>query len=344
MTESNIMSMLHLMGIGNGRLNSTRTRIQASCPFARWKHQRNTDKKPSFSVKIDATGKSVAYCHACGTKGTLLQIAKELDGHAYARNVIDFVKENENYPPDFFKKDNKKFGRRLNWKKAYWLMDDKDKGIIQKPPIESATVVFDEANIAVLPWDTIKPYIKSIPRYVLNRGITKETAKAFMLGYIKKQMCLLIPVIDRKQRLVGYTRRFLFERDDLPKYIHSTGFVKTNFLLGEHLITPERGDIVITEGFFDVGKIYQAGFNALGVMGSSMSEIQAMKVIEMLPEGKKIILMFDNDKAGIKAMNEAYRLLKNDAYVMKRLPPDGKDAGDLTEKQIISLIRTNECK
>jgi len=221
-------------------------------------------------------------------------------------------------------------------------MGEEGRGVIEAPPIEE--VVFDESKVQILPWEKIEPYLKSIPQYVLNRGITKDTAKAFRLGYHKARLSVFMPVIDRKNRLVGTIHRAIRPSDTIPKYLYNKGFQKSNFLYGENLIVPERGDIILVEGPFDTMKVYQAGFNVGGIMGSELSNIQAIKIIEMLPKDAKVIIMMDGDEAGVKSMEIAYNKLKDKIPCVKRLAPEGKDPGDLSEKQISELVNRNEVK
>ncbi len=339
MTESGIIGMLHLMGVRNMRVNSAGTGVQADCPFARWRHSDGMDRKPSFSIKIDNSEKSVGYCFACHTSGTLMQIVKDYGDLTYAENVIEYIWENENYKEEY---RDKSWGRRLDWKKAKWLLGDEGRGIIAPTPIEE--VVFDESKVATIPWDNIERFLKSIPQYVLNRGITKETAQVFRLGYDKRRLSVLMPVIDRKNRLVGITHRAIRPSETLPKYLYNKGFHKMNFLYGENLITQERGDIVLVEGQFDVLKVYQTGLNTAGTIGSYLADIQARKLIELLPRDSKIIIMMDGDVAGKKLTDIAYEKLKEKVPCIKRFVPEGKDPGDLSEKQIIELVNRNELK
>ena len=345
MTESNIIEMLHLMGVNHCKPNSKHSHIISSCPVATWNHKKGTDNTPSFSVKIDGTGKSVGHCFACSFGGTMMQLAKEYGSHVHSGNIVDFLKKNENYPDDYFKPQNDgKFGRKLDWARARWLFGDNN-GNEKRKFDEVAAVPFDEDKVEAMEWKLIEKYMKSIPQYVLNRGITKEMAKIWRLGYNKAFQRVMMPEIDRRNRLVGYSQRAIGKpKGDFPKYLFNTGFVKMNFLYGEHLITADRGDIILVEGQFDALKIYQAGYNVLALRGSELSVVQARKIIELLPAGRKVILMMDGDDAGRKITVQAFEMLKDDVQVIKRTLKEGEDPGDLNTKQILDLILTNEYK
>jgi DNA primase len=341
MTADNIIETLRLMGIS--KVKKTGSNIMCSCPFSRWEHTNGKDEHPSFSVKIDNSGKSVAICFSCSRKGTLLQIVKEFNELAQAEQVIDYVRKNENYDSGFVQKG---FGRVLDLKRAQWLLSDDEKKEREAiKPVEYEAEVFDEGKVEVIDWEWMSKYLVSIPQYVLNRGISKETAKIWRLGYNKAALRVMHPVIDRRNRCVGYFQRSIGEsQDGMPKYLYNKGFKKSFFLYGENLITAERGDIVIVEGGYDALKVYQAGFNVLAEFGSSLSEVQAQKVIDLLPVGKKVVIMTDGDQAGEKARKRALELLKDRAFCVSRILHDGEDPGGLNEKQIQDLVLRNEYK
>ena len=339
MNEMNIMTMLYKMGVGNAKLNHRKTHVMSSCPLARTNHGQGSDKNPSFSVKIDHIDKSVCHCFACGYGGTLMQLAKTSDGD----EIVNFVKDHENYKD--LSREDKTFGKRLDWNRAKWLFGDNDKQRETLAMTEYIPEVFDEDKVIVLEWKLINKYLKSIPQYILNRGITKETAKAWRLGYNKQFRRVVIPSIDRRNRLVGYAQRSIGEpKDGYPKYLFNTGFLKMNFLFGENLVDAKRGDLVLVEGQLDAMKVYQSGFNGLGMLGSELSDVQARKIVELLPDGAKVIIMMDDDEAGKKASGKAYDKLKDKLYCIRRILRDGHDPGCLTEKQIQDLIKTNEYK
>lgn len=337
MNDVDIRTFLQMMGVVHVRKSGGN--ITAECPFGPYKHSKGSDSHPSFSVKINITGKSVANCFACKTSGTLLQLANEFNNYAHAPHVIQFVKDNEWMEP---KEDKPKtFGHKLDWRKAKWLLSGEE----QKEVIMHASKVFDEDAVQTIPLEKITKYLKSIPAYVINRGISKQTAKDWSLGYDKKMLRVVMPVFDRRNRLVGYAKRDITpEKKDLPKYLFNRGFEKEFYLYGENLISPSRGDIVVVEGQFDALKVYQAGFNAVAVLGSFMSETQACKIKDALPLGKKVIIMMDGDEAGEKATEQILTILSDKVYAAKRILPSGKDPGEMTESQIKEMVYRNEYK
>ena len=69
--------------------------VEASCPFALWKHAKGTDRSPSFAVSIVPKGTSRYRCHSCGSHGEMLQFLwrlESLSGRSY-RNLHAFVSQ-----------------------------------------------------------------------------------------------------------------------------------------------------------------------------------------------------------------------------------------------------------
>lgn len=64
--------------------------------------------------------------------------------------------------------------------------------------------------------------------------------------------------------------------------------------------SPER--IVAVEGFSDSMKLHQAGFPAVALMGSSLSEIQE---VLLCAKFSRVLLLFDGDEPGQRLSKSA---------------------------------------
>lgn len=128
-----------------------------------------------------------------------------------------------------------------------------------------------------------------------------------------------------------------------PKYLFQKGFPRREILFGL-----DRGDaetLVICEGMVDCMMIWQAlqrnslldKYAPVAVLGTSISEEQMEQIRD---NSDDVILFFDNDEPGRSA---AEKFLKENRRVGISFVDYGKikegDPGDLTEKQIIRMIR-----
>src|SRR5262249_22692274 len=87
--------------------------------------------------------------------------------------------------------------------------------------------------------------------YLVQRGLTKETAETFGMGYFPGRGVfsgrVVIPIHNMAGKLVAYAGRSLDGRQ--PKYLFPRGFRKKNELFNLHRIAAE--EVILVEGFFD---------------------------------------------------------------------------------------------
>jgi len=182
--------------------------------------------------------------------------------------------------------------------------------------------------------------------YLDERGISDEAVQHFGLGYCKRGCLrghLVIPIHNPSGDLVGYVGRWPGEvLAPRPKYKFPKGFKKSLEVFNLHRATtePEELPLVIVEGFFDCISLWEAGIQkCVSLMGSHLSETQAERIVESIPEGSQIELLFDADKAGRKGAELAESLLG--AYTQVRridLPEEGMQPDYLTADQIAEVF------
>jgi hypothetical protein len=95
-----------------------------------------------------------------------------------------------------------------------------------------------------------------------------------------------------KDKLVGYTSRFLDDRH--PKYLNEQ---QPGYIFGLDFQRPEWNIAIVVEGVFDAISI-----DGIAVLHNEISEVQAMQLKRV---GKEIIVVPDQDKAGLKLIDQA---------------------------------------
>jgi len=134
--------------------------------------------------------------------------------------------------------------------------------------------------------------------YMDRRNISIRTRKYFGIGYCSKGMFagrICIPIHDENGNLIAYAGRGVDGSE--PKYLFPKGFKKSLVIYNYNRVSYMQNckKVVLAEGYFDVFRLFQAGYPAVALMGSSISSRQ----IELLVSLKKfLILMFDGDDAG----------------------------------------------
>jgi DNA primase len=201
--------------------------------------------------------------------------------------------------------------------------------VSEKKKTEVVEVVNKPLSFALTGIDHAHPYLR-------QRGIKEATAKDFGVGYFsgKGSMSgrLVIPICNDKGELVAYAGRSLDGSE--PKYKLPSGFHKGLVLFNYHRVLKEVGArtaIVLVEGFFDCMKIVQAGFPAVALMGSSLSEAQ-----EELITGdfERVILMLDGDEAGRSGADTIAARLYRKMFVRIVEVGEGRQPDQLSSDEI----------
>jgi len=118
-------------------------------------------------------------------------------------------------------------------------------------------------------------------------------------------------------KIVGWTARFLDNK--APKYINH---MQPGYVFGTELQHSDWQYVIVVEGIFDALSI-----DGLAVMHSTVSDLQA-RVIRNL--GKEIIVVPDQDKAGIELIDRAVEL--GWSVSIPDWPEDVKDVNDAVIK------------
>lgn len=168
--------------------------------------------------------------------------------------------------------------------------------------------------------------------YLYERGISDKEIEEWSIGYDKAENRIVFPLIDSCKNIIGFNKRLLTKETKgiSKKYVHSSDsevFKKSNYLYGMHNINNTCNYIVLSEGVFDVILSRKYGLkNVVCALGTSLSDYQ----MELLAKQKKeVIVVYDNDKKGLKTMKKVLPLLEEKNIPAKLLLlPEGKDLAD----------------
>ena len=130
--------------------------------------------------------------------------------------------------------------------------------------------------------------------------------------------------------MVAYCGRAV-EQNILPKYLFPKNFNKSYHLFNIQHIIPHshspglRKPVFIVEGFFDCIHIVKLGFDAVALMGSSISQHQLTLLKDI---NRFYILMLDGDEAGKNATSKIskrmtqFKLTFKTVYLIKVKDPE----------------------
>jgi len=154
------------------------------------------------------------------------------------------------------------------------------------------------------------------------RGLSKETFDKFGIYICEKgyyQNRVIFPIKDDKGDFVAFNTRAL--GDEKPKYKYSKG-IQVNKLLYPPLEKTDK--LVIVEGIMDALSMVEAGIPAVFNYGVSYT-FSSSKISQLLKAGvETIYLAFDNDEAGLKAVQTYLNSELKDYFEIKhaRLLPE----------------------
>lgn len=177
--------------------------------------------------------------------------------------------------------------------------------------------------------------------YLLQRGITLETAQMFGVGFFSGRGLMrdrvVVPIHNQRGELVAYAGRSIDATE--PKYKLPAGFKKSVELFNLHrVLEVSQGScarVVVCEGFFDCMKVHQAGVAVVvGLMGSSLSDVQE----NSLRKFAHVILLLDGDEAGREASQTIASRLVRHTFVRAVDLPDGVQPDQLSSDEIIGRI------
>ena len=301
-----VSSYVHLTKKGNN--------LWGLCPF-------HNEKTPSFSVSPD---KQIYHCFGCGKGG----------------GVISFIMEMENLSfPDAVRLLAQRAG-----------MEVPEAGTDEAGRKKRARLLAANKDAARFYHDYLKsPGGARVRDYIAQRQLTPRTATRFGLGaapdqwdgltraltekgyskmelinaglavagknggiYDKFRARLMLPVIDVRGDVVGFTSRILPGVEG-PKYLNTPEtmvFHKGRLIYALNFAkSTKRPNLVLVEGNIDVITLHQAGFdNVVATMGTALTEEHARILARYT---KELVLCYDNDAAGKQSTDRVLNILKN---------------------------------
>lgn len=137
-----------------------------------------------------------------------------------------------------------------------------------------------------------------------NRQLSASVIKNFQLGCDPMEEFVTIPMRDLNGKLLGVIKRYL-DPDAQPRYKYPKGMKKSQHLFGAWRVAKVKNakTVVLTEGSIDAMKVWMAQYPGMAILGSEVSMDQ-IKVLQAL-DVRRVILFFDNDKAGLKCRSAA---------------------------------------
>lgn len=279
------------------------------CPF-------HNEKTPSFTVYENTQS---FYCFGCGAGGDSVSFMRKIENLDY----IDAVKvlaqragmqmPDDGYDDSLSKKRRTILEINRETAKFYhnYMMSKQGKVGLQyflNRGLSQKTIRHFGLGYAPNKWDELLKHLKSKGYNVsdmLTAGVVRKGEKGYY-DYFRNRV--MTPIIDVRGNFIAFGGRVL--DDSKPKYINTSdtlAYKKTNEVFGLNYAKDSGKDsLILCEGYMDVIAMHQAGFtNAVAGCGTALTNEQVRLLSRY---AKEIILVYDNDEAGQKALNKAISL------------------------------------
>jgi DNA primase len=329
------------------------------CPF-------HAEKTPSFHVHEQ---RQFFHCFGCGEKGDVFHFLQMIEGRSFTEVLRDLAHQaGVDLPEATLTPAERKAAQEAESERERMLR-----------AMEEATR-FYEAQLG-------SPAGAAARAYLEKRGISKATAERFRLGYapaawdaLGKQLAaarvpqataerlgligsndrghydffrdrIMLPVLDRQKRPIGFSSRLLDPDAKERKYVNSPDsplFHKKDNLYGLHAaLEPIRrsGTAIVVEGNFDVLSLHEAGVEeAVAPMGTALT-VEQIKLLGRM--SKHIVVVFDGDSAGQRAAEKAVPVAVEAGLFFAEADADGRvaemplgvDPDDFVRKQGAEAFR-----
>lgn len=309
-------------------LKKTGSNYQGLCPF-------HNEKTPSFVV---SETKQMFTCFGCHTSGDVIEFVKKYYNLTFVEALEKLAAQcGVQLEDNFGKSENRDIYYEINRQAARFFF--------------KALRNSDNPGI----------------RYILNRGLTKETLHEFGIGYAdeswnslyhylknkgydEKTMLkvgliseskgkyfdkfrnrVIFPIQNTAGKVIGFGGRAI--GDDMPKYLNSQEtpvFSKKNNLYGLNITknyVNKEDCAILVEGYMDVISLYQGGVKNVSASLGTALTENQAKLLKRYT--KNIVLSYDADSAGVNAAIRGSEILHDEGCKVKILHiSDGKDPDD----------------
>lgn len=275
------------------------------CPF-------HSEKTPSFSVN---SVKQIFHCFGCGKTGDIFEFVMLHENISF-KDALEKLAllANVDLPKNISSYDSKNQEEISLSKKiiaANELIKSFFHNALFKNEAQKAREYLKSRKISEDMWYKFEIGFAEnntkLHNFLVENKIDHETIEnCFILNNSKHPKLydrIIIPIISQKKSCVGFGGRLIINQESQPKYINSQEsivFKKREVLFGENFLNASSKNVIITEGYFDVISMTEAGFqNVVAPLGTALSELQMIKTWNYSQEP---IIAFDGDSAGEKAM------------------------------------------
>jgi len=297
------------------------------CPF-------HAERSPSFQV---VANRGFYHCFGCGKHGDAFAWLMEREGMTFPEALeqlaraagIDLPQRRERPAAEVDLET--RLRSALEAAQAFYERQlerhEEARAYLRRRGYEGPFVA--EAGFGVAPdgWDPLATHLRGLNfsgELLEQAGLASRSERGTQIDFLRNR--LTIPIHDARGRLVAFGGRVL--GDGQPKYLNTrdtTLFHKGETLFGFHRAKGAMKDgALVVEGYFDVLQLHQHGLHqAVAPLGTALTE-EHLKQLGRFT--RRVILCFDGDAAGRRAMEKSLRMALPLGFEVRLLElPQGED-------------------
>ena len=318
------------------------------CPF-------HADTSPSFTV---APEKGIFHCFGCGAGGNVFSFLMQHQRLSFPEAVQELARR---YGIPLTVKELGPEGSRETRKRTLAYEINQVAAGFYEATLKSAAgrpgreylakreltaEVIKTFHLGYAPdeWDSLR-------RHLQSRGLSLEVAQeAGLLAprsgggfYDRFRNRIIFPICDRQSRVLAFGGRIIGQGE--PKYLNSPEtqlYHKGRTLYGLPQAAEalrQTGVALVVEGYLDLISLQTHGIaNVLATLGTALTREQVRLLKNLAP---KVVLVYDGDAAGIKAMQRAFPLFAQESVPVRALAlPPGQDPDDYARSRGVEIFKT----
>ena len=279
------------------------------CPF-------HSERTPSFQVLGE---RGFYHCFGCGKHGDAFTWIMEREGLTFPETMeqlagaagieLPKVRERPSAEVDLEAKLRSALDAAQAFYRKKLLETAKASDYLKRRGISEAFI--EEAGFGYAPdaWEMLVNHLRGLGfshELIEQAGLASRSERGSLIDFLRNR--LTIPIHDARGRLIAFGGRAF--GDDKPKYMNTREtalFNKGQVLFGFHRAKGQlREGALLVEGYFDVLQLHQEGIHAaVAPLGTALTEGHLQQLTRFT---KRLVLCFDGDAAGQRAMEKALRL------------------------------------
>jgi DNA primase len=317
------------------------------CPF-------HADTKPSFTVAPD---KGIFHCFGCGAGGNVFSFLMQYHRLSFPEAVEELARRYgiplsyKELGPEGAKKSRK---RQVMYElsalaAAFYAATLQGPGgqagrdYLAKRGLTPEVVQAFQLGYAPADWD-------ALARHLQSRGVSLEAAQEVGLllprpqgGYYDRfRDRIIFPIQDRQGRPIAFGGRIVGPGE--PKYLNSPEsplYHKGRTLYGLPQASPalrRDGLALVVEGYLDLIGLRVHGIEpVLASLGTALTREQVRLLKSLV---SRVVLVYDGDAAGARAMRRAFPLFAQEGLAVRALPlPPGLDPDSYAFTHGVEIFR-----